>query len=47
MKHDKDILFKEDRGIYDIYDKLDYSDVLEKGLNENIIKAISDRKSVV
>ena len=44
MKHDKDILFKEDRGIYDIYDKLDYSDVLEKGLNENIIKAISKSK---
>lgn len=37
-------IFNEDRGIYDIYDKLDYSDNLEKGLNEDIIKNISKIK---
>ena len=44
MKNKKDLL-KEDRNIYDIYDELDYSDNLSKGLNEEIIKEISSLKN--
>ena len=44
MEKNKKEIFNEDRGVYDIYDKLDYSGGLEKGLNEDIIKEISKSK---
>lgn len=37
-------IFEQDRDIYDIYDELDYSNSLDKGLNEDIIKEISKVK---
>lgn len=37
-------IFEQNRGIYDIYDQIDYSENLDKGLNEDIIKEISKSK---
>ncbi len=44
MEKNKKEIFNENRGVYDIYDKLDYSGGLEKGLTEDIIKEISKSK---
>lgn len=38
-------VFEQDRGIYDIYDELDYSGGLSLGLNEDIVREISKSKN--
>ena len=46
-KFDESTFMDIDRGIYDVIDKFEYSDISDKGLNKKIVEELSKKKTPI